>query len=182
MEYNKITVIDIECTCWKKSPQKENISISEIIEIGIAGLEIKTGRIIPQDQNMYVHPKNSKVSEFCYNLTGISQRTLDDSGIPFSVACNVLQNRFNSKSYVWASYGEYDKRIFNDQCSRENIHYPFGNKHINVKTLFALKYKLDKEVGMAEALKIAGIPLEGKHHSGKDDAYNIAKILREILK
>lgn len=180
MKYDIINVVDIEATCFEKEEQHRNIS--EIIEIGIAGLEIKTGKIIPQDQNMYVHPKNSKVSEFCYNLTGISQRTLDDLGIPFSLACQILRTRFESNSCIWASYGGYDARMFEDQCSRENIHYPFGGKHINVKTLFALKYKLNKEVGMAEALKIAGIPLEGKHHSGKDDAHNIAKILREILK
>ena len=72
--------------------------------------------------------------------------------------------------------------MVDEQCYRENINYPFGGKHINVKTLFALKYKLNKEVGMAEALKIMKIPLEGKHHCGKDDSYNISKILMEILK
>jgi inhibitor of KinA sporulation pathway (predicted exonuclease) len=35
---------------------------------------------------------------------------------------------------------------------------------------------------MAEALKILEISLEGKHHCGKDDSYNIAKIFMEILK
>ena len=30
---------------------------------------------------------------------------------------------------------------------------------------------------MAEALEILKFPLEGKHHSGKDDSYNIAKIM-----
>ncbi len=180
MKYEIINIVDLECTCWKD--ERPVGSMSEIIEISIAGLEVKTGKIIPSDQNMYVYPNNSKVSEFCYNLTGISQKTLDDSGIPFSVACQILLNRFKSKYYIWASYGGYDLRMFEDQCLREHIDYPFGGKHINVKTLFALKYKLDNEVGMAEALKILNIPLEGKHHSGRDDALNIAKILREILK
>ena len=59
--------------------------------------------------------------------------------------------------------------------------YPFGPSHINVKTLFALKQKLPHELGMDEALQKLGIPLEGVHHRGKDDANNIAKIVREIL-
>jgi len=178
MMYNFINVVDIESTCWDKSEPRR---ISEIIEIGISTLEVSTGKII-SSHSVYVYPENSKVSEFCYNLTGIDQRTLDYEAISFEKACDILQRQYQSKQCVWASYGGYDKRMFEDQCSRENINYPFGNKHINVKPLFALKYKLDKEVGMAEALKISGLKLEGRHHSGKDDAYNIAKILREILK
>jgi inhibitor of KinA sporulation pathway (predicted exonuclease) len=34
---------------------------------------------------------------------------------------------------------------------------------------------------MAEALQIAGLPLEGTHHGGIDDARNIAKMLPYIL-
>ena len=34
---------------------------------------------------------------------------------------------------------------------------------------------------MAKALRMANIELEGTHHRGKDDAYNIAKILRKML-
>ena len=178
MKYDIINVVDLEATCWEN---KEQRGISEIIELGISTLEVSTGKIT-SSHSIYVYPENSKVSEFCYNLTGIDQRTLDDEAISFTKVCDILQRQYQSKQCVWASYGRYDKRMFEDQCSRENINYPFGNKHINVKTLFALKYKLNKEVGMAEALKIASLKLEGRHHSGKDDAYNIAKILREILK
>ncbi len=177
MNYNIINVIDIESTCWNS----ESKGISEIIEIGITELEVKTMKILTSS-SIYVKSENSKVSEFCYDLTGISQRILDDEGISFNQACNILRGEYNSKNRIWASYGEYDKNMFNDQCSRENINYPFGNKHVNVKTLFALKYKLDKEVGMDTALKMLNISLEGKHHSGKDDAKNIGKILKEILK
>lgn len=53
--------------------------------------------------------------------------------------------------------------------------------HINVKTLFALKNKLGHEQGMAGALAMLNIPLEGTHHRGVDDAKNIAKILNKIL-
>jgi inhibitor of KinA sporulation pathway (predicted exonuclease) len=33
---------------------------------------------------------------------------------------------------------------------------------------------------MAEALAIAGMPLEGRHHSGADDAWNIAALVLEL--
>lgn len=177
MNYNIINVVDIESTCWEKS--KGNIS--EIIEIGISELGISSESIL-SSESIYVETKLSKVSEFCYNLTGITQDYLDNNAIPFWKALNILHYDYKSNDRIWASYGGYDLRMFEDQCARENLRYPFGGKHINVKTLFALKYKFNKEVGMKEALEILNIPLEGRHHSGKDDARNIAKILMEILK
>lgn len=179
MNYNIINVVDLEATCWSDSQRSGKTS--EIIEIGISELEISSMKIL-SSESIYLTPENSTVSEYCYNLTGISQELLDSKAIPFSKACNILQEKYKSKNRVWASYGYYDLRMFDEQCYRENINYPFGGKHINVKTLFALKYKLQKEVGMDSALKIAKLELEGRHHSGKDDSYNIAKILKEILR
>ena len=57
----------------------------------------------------------------------------------------------------------------------------FGPTHINVKNLLALSRRLPREVGMAEALEMLGKPLEGTHHRGCDDAWNIAGILAELL-
>jgi len=179
MNYNIINVVDIESTCWIES--QKALNTSEIIEIGISELEVSTGNIL-SSESIYVIPKISTISDFCYNLTGITQKILDSKAISFSKACNILQEKYKSKDRVWASYGHYDLRMFDEQCYRENINYPFGGKHINIKTLFALKYKLKKEIGMDSALKYLNLVLEGRHHSGKDDSHNIAKILKEILK
>lgn len=42
-------------------------------------------------------------------------------------------------------------------------------------------FRLDREVGMPEALDLLGLKLEGTHHRGIDDASNIAKILEILL-
>ncbi|NEB75550.1 hypothetical protein G3I40_09975 [Streptomyces sp. SID14478] len=34
--------------------------------------------------------------------------------------------------------------------------------------------------GMAQALEIAGLPLEGRHHRGEDDAWNIAALVLHL--
>ena len=62
------------------------------------------------------------------------------------------------------------------------MRYPFGRTHLNIKSLFALVHALPHEVGMDEALKLAGLPLEGTHHRGVDDARNLAQILCGMLK
>ena len=53
--------------------------------------------------------------------------------------------------------------------------------HINVKSLLAIIYALPDEIGIAQALALLKLPLEGIHHRGGDDAWNIARILAELL-
>jgi len=176
MKFDKILVIDIESTCWKE-PQIEYIS--EIIEIGISSIDTKSGNVL-ESRSIIVKPEKSTISKFCTELTTLTQKDVD-SGISFKDACEILVNEYNSKNYVWASYGFYDRNQFAIQCKRDNVEYPLSNAHINVKLLFALKYSLRRDVGMSKALKILGMPLLGIHHRGVDDAMNIAKILSKIL-
>ncbi len=174
--YDKIIVIDIESTCWKENNSKE---VNEIIEIGICPIETKSGKVL-EPKSIIVKPTYSTVSEFCTSLTTLTQEDVDN-GISFSDACSTLVNEYETKRYVWSSYGYFDRNQFEIQCERENVEYPFSYSHINVKILFALVNSLKRQVGMIEALKILNIPLKGRHHRGGDDAYNIAQILSRIL-
>ena len=83
---------------------------------------------------------------------------------------------------MWASYGDYDRQKFEQQCAGRGVPYPFGKTHINVKSLLALTAGLSRELGMAGGLEKLGISLEGTHHRGCDDAWNIAAILWHIIK
>jgi inhibitor of KinA sporulation pathway (predicted exonuclease) len=40
--------------------------------------------------------------------------------------------------------------------------------------------ELAKPVGMAQALSITGLPPEGRHHRGDDDAWNIAALILHL--
>ena len=174
---NTILVIDIEATCWETSPppNQEN----EIIEIGICTLDLASGKPVDR-QSILVKPERSTVSKFCTELTTLTQKEVE-RGITFAEACKILKQKYHSKDCVWASYGDYDRKQFLKQCESRSVPYPFNPRHINVKTLFALVYALPKELGMAKALEYLNLPLEGTHHRGVDDAYNIAKILSHLL-
>lgn len=176
---DKILVVDVEATCWEGATPAgmEN----EIIEIGICLLDVQTGEIT-DNRGIIVVPERSTLSIFCTQLTTITPELVATEGISFKEACTILKKEYNSQSRAWASYGAYDQKQFTRQCSALNIGHPFGPSHINVKTLFALQKRIAHEIGMAGALDILNIPLEGTHHRGVDDARNIAKILREILK
>ena len=175
---DQIVVVDLEATCWENATP-EGME-SDIIEIGVCLLDVQTGEIT-DNRGIMVIPERSTISPFCTQLTTITPELVQREGIPFKEALSILKKDYLSKSRAWASFGAYDLRQFQRQCTALNRGYPFGPSHINVKTLFALKHKLEQEQGMAGALKLLDIELEGTHHRGIDDARNIAKILWRIL-
>lgn len=171
---DKIIIIDLEATCWQgQIPDGE---VNEIIEIGLSVLDTVSG-VITQNQGILIQPNYSKVSPFCTELTTITAELLHKEGISFEQAIAQLIAEYQPESYTWASYGAYDLNMLQKQCSKFGMPYPMGKDHINVKTLFAATKGLSKPTGMNGALHILGIPLEGTHHRGVDDAKNIAKIL-----
>ena len=174
---DQIIVIDIESTCWEgKIPEEQE---SEIIEIGICPLDIKTGDVTGRTC-IFIKPERSEVSEFCTKLTGITKERVE-KGTSFEEACLDLQENYLTKKRTWASWGDYDRNMFQKQCKSFGVKYPFGHSHINVKNLFAVILKLKHEVGMDKALEILNLPLEGSHHRGKYDAWNIANILSHLI-
>jgi inhibitor of KinA sporulation pathway (predicted exonuclease) len=175
---DKILVIDVESTCWEgNAPENQH---SEIIEIGICVLDIQSGEL-SEPRGILIRPQYSEVSPFCTQLTTITPELLQSEGIEFPEACRILQKEYDAKARVWASWGDYDRNQFERTCNLYQIKYPFGTSHLNAKTLFALRHKLHHEIGMDAGLKQVGFSLEGTHHRGIDDAYNIARILKTLL-
>ena len=166
-------MVDVEATCWAGEPPAGQVS--EIIEIGVCELDVESGERVGK-HSVLVRPERSTVSEFCTSLTTLTAEQVA-GGVTYAEACRLLRKDFGSRDRVWASYGDYDRKQFERQGS-----YPFGPRHVNVKTLFALSRRLPREVGLDAALRIAGLPLEGTHHRGDDDAWNIAALFGGILR
>lgn len=168
----QLVIIDIEATCWKSQPPPGEQS--EIIEIGICRLNLDSLEISAK-RSILVKPARSKVSKFCTELTTLTQEQVN-TGIPFAEACAILQADYATQTHAWASWGNYDQRMFASQCQSFAVEYPFGAQHINLKQRFAELGSLPKQIGMAAALRNTHLPLEGTHHRGDDDAYNIARL------
>nr|WP_294779324.1 3'-5' exonuclease [uncultured Flavobacterium sp.] len=176
---DKIIIIDLEATCWQGAvPFGQQ---NEIIEIGLAVLDTKTG-VISKNKGILVKPQLSSVSVFCTQLTTITEDMLEKHGVTLQEAIKQLKDEYKSYSYTWASYGLYDLNMLKRQCKTFGVPYPMSGDHMNVKEHFAEKFGLSKTTGMNGALKLLNIPLEGTHHRGIDDAKNIAKILHWCLK
>lgn len=174
---DQIIVIDVEATCWAGAPPDGQES--EVIEIGVCPLDVATGERL-EKRSILVKPERSRVSEFCTQLTSLTQKQVD-KGLSFQKACALLEREYNAKKRVWASYGDYDRTLFQRQCEERKISYPFSTSHINVKSLFGIVHALPYEVGMARALAAYNLELEGRHHRGDDDAWNVALLLSRLL-
>jgi inhibitor of KinA sporulation pathway (predicted exonuclease) len=175
---DQILVIDVESTCWEGNPPAGQDK--EIIEIGVCTVDVKSGELLDKE-SILVRPERSTVSEFCTQLTKLTQEQVA-TGISFREACEILKTKYRSRERVWASYGDYDRKQFEHQCQSFHVDYPFNSTHINVKSLVTLACYLPKEVGMPEALKLLKLSLQGTHHRAGDDAWNIASILATLIR
>jgi inhibitor of KinA sporulation pathway (predicted exonuclease) len=171
-----LNVVDVEATCWPGSPPPG--AVSEIIEIGLTVVDLSTAERV-QRHRILVRPARSEVSGFCTELTGLTQDEAD-GGLPFGEACRLLAAEHASGARPWASWGDYDRHQFTRQCGATRTPYPFGRRHTNAKAVFTEVHGLRKRPGMAQALGLAGLPLEGRHHRGEDDAWNIAALVLHL--
>ncbi|TDU02407.1 inhibitor of KinA sporulation pathway (predicted exonuclease) [Streptomyces sp. 846.5] len=168
-----LNVVDVEATCWDGEPPFG--AVSEIIEIGLTVVDLERGERVGRHR-VLVRPSRSTVSSFCTELTGLTQAEVD-TGLGFADACRLLADEHQAGARPWASWGDYDRHQFTRQCQATATAYPFGRRHTNAKVVFTEAHRLRKRPGMAQALQIAGLPLEGRHHSGEDDAWNIAALI-----
>jgi len=178
-------IFDIESTCWDGDGdyQREN---SEIIEIGA----VKYRDYSKIDEfSQFIRPvKFPNLSDFCKNLTTISQKDVDTAPL-FSEAVSVFEkwifeNVKQDEQIKFWSWGFYDK----DQIIKECLINGYVGKiskhmvenHRNMKFAFGDATGIRRGRGMERALDYLQIPLDGTHHRGIDDARNIGKIFEKL--
>jgi len=177
---HRILVVDLEATC------SDDGSIApeemEIIEIG-ACWATEGGVVLERFQHLVRPLARPILTPFCKQLIGITQEEIDQAPL-FPVAARALQafvNEVPSTDTVWMSWGNYDHKQLARDAQRHGITMPLLIPHQNAKRLFAKAQRIGKEVGMVRACALTGIPLEGQHHRGLDDAVNIAKLMPWVL-
>ncbi|MFD4370864.1 exonuclease domain-containing protein [Streptomyces sp. NPDC058486] len=176
--HHLINVVDVEATCWDTALPPGQVN--EIIEIGLTVVDLAVGERVGRHR-ILVRPARSRVSAFCTELTGLTQAEVD-TGVDFATACRLLARDHAAGTRPWASWGDYDRKQFTAQCGATGTSYPFNRRHTNAKAVFTEAHGLRRRPGMAQALVHAGLPLEGRHHSGEDDAWNIAALVLDLVR
>jgi inhibitor of KinA sporulation pathway (predicted exonuclease) len=177
--FKEVIVIDLEATCWKTA-EETALNTSEIIEIGICVLDVKTGEI-RNPKGLIIKPRKSKISPFCEQLTSISQKMVD-AGMSFERAIKITRMEYGVSRRIMAAYGNYDQNMLMKECARREIKPPFGPTYLNISAMTALKLKEQRRLSVEDALAGFGLKFEGRPHRGVDDAIQAARLLWEIIK
>lgn len=188
-----VCILDFEATCEKDVKYFDN----EIIEFPSVLLEYNYDLQNPSYKNInefqqYCRPLlKPVVSKFCFELTGITQKIVDN-GNNFPTVLekhhNWLRNATpdinidDNINVIIITCGHWDLgTVMINECKKWNLIPPkIYCQYINIKDIFDDFYKAKSE-GMANMLNFLNIVLEGRHHSGLDDCKNIAKIFQRII-
>ena len=173
----KYVIVDLEATCWDKPTDRSRM---EIIEIGAVALESATGEAVKEFSEFVRPVLEPMLSDFCKQLTSIKQSQVDNAE-SFPAVFARFVDWIGQEPFRLCSWGGYDLNQLKADCKQHQIALPQSfERHINLKKEFSRLMHV-KLCGMAGALRIMKIPLEGTHHRGIDDARNIAKLAQVIL-
>lgn len=166
-------VLDLEATC------DDIVEIqNETIEIGAVKINEK-GEIVDSFERFIKPLLNPILSEFCKNLTHITQKDIDEAE-SFPIVLNAFQEWIGTE-YVLCSWGHYDKNQFIADCVLHGLPDEWVNPHISLKHQHGKLRKLNRPLSTGKALKKEGFKFEGTPHRGIDDARNIAKIFLKYM-
>ena len=186
MEYY-LCVLDFEATCWENSVNKDQMEIIEFSSVLYKINESTKKCDYVSEFSNYVKPTiNPQLSEFCTNLTGITQAIVNSAETIDKVftAHTLWIDKHVSKSsnFIIATCGHWDLRtqLPREIAKKKLKQVGIYRTYINVKDEFEYFYQV-KAGGLKGMLEHLNLKFDGKHHSGIDDAKNTAKIMFKII-
>lgn len=169
-------ICDWECTCWDLDEEQHR---KEIIEFAAVRCDDKFN-VVDEFCEFVCPLMRTEISSFCEKLTTITQKDVDKADIFPVVLERFKQWIDKSDNNIFHSWGYFDKKQLEEECSLHGVSYPFDRKHINLKNEIAKELGGIKERGMGQILKYLKMPLVGTQHRGIDDCRNIAKICQKV--
>jgi len=179
-----VCIIDLEATCWPDPAPGQHGStavdpVSEIIEIGAVIAEARNLVEIASFSRV-VRPKlNPILSDFCKELTHISQVEVDEAdGFVYVMAgfmdwiTSVVAAYPQEQVVSLASWGLYDHCQLSQDCDLHSIKCHFSrDEHVNLKDVVAKKIGR-KPRGLKRTLALLGLGFDGQQHRALPDARN----------
>jgi inhibitor of KinA sporulation pathway (predicted exonuclease) len=177
----------------------------ETVELPIVIIDTETNKVVSEFQT-YVKPVKENLNPFTTELCGITEDMVFGDDVPtFKQALmklhkHLLDFGIFKHEFVLVSCGDYDGNQLKREAVLKNIPLPnYLRRWINMKKALpslgsgkppkteGWDHKVDLKKmkagnkGMPGMLEACKIPLEGRHHSGIDDARNLTKIVQYAL-
>ncbi|KAM4657302.1 ERI1 exoribonuclease 2 [Amazona ochrocephala] len=196
--FGYLIVIDFEATCWRDAGRRA----PEVVEFPAVLLNTSTGEI-ESEFHTYVQPQEHPIlSEFCTELTGITQNQVDE-GVPLSIClsqflkwikkiqmekkivfgADILRNSTSeAKACTFVTWTDWDLGVcLHYECKRKQLRKPdILNSWIDLKATYRVFYNR-KPKGLNGALQDLGIAFTGREHSGLDDSRNTARLAWRLI-
>lgn len=175
MNTDVLVAIDLEMACWDDGRKPRT---GEIIEVGVAAVNLRDNIIFKTSQ-YYVKPERDEISDFCTDLTGITQKRLDKQGRPLGEVLEVMREQYGWHSF-YGAWGR-DQHVIRKECDAKGLAMPFYEYH-NLASLYIMMHGIKKKMSMKKAMAREGLTFEGQQHSGADDAYNLARLAMTFIR
>ena len=152
----------------------------------------KEGLIVKQKPAIrnYVKAKNS-IGKFVTNLTGITQKDLDNFGVDFATAIKNIKKYCGLafKKTIFMTFGNHDMRILNQSCSY-NLNSPkelcdvIKKSYVDFQSLISefVKDNNGNPLSLTHYLEVFNVQFDGTAHDPMYDAINLAKLYNVFLK
>ncbi len=172
LTFDAYLIVDLEATCGDSIAHHNR----EIIEIG--AVMVNRQFQIESEFQTFVKPvANPQLTEFCTQLTSISQ-TIVDEAPDFNVALSQFSHWMTAyPNRVFCAWGDFDRRQIQRDCKRHHLKNPLNITCFNLKTMFARSQQLPGTYALKQAMELAKLSFTGTPHRGIDDARNLAKLL-----
>lgn len=158
-------------------------------------MDVQTGDILSEFHQYVMPTEEPQLSEFCTNLTGITQTKVEKSGVSIRSCLRLfdiwLEEMVEKHRLVmpktkssnlrgncaFAAWSDWDFGVcLQGECERKRLNKPpYFDQWIDIKQTYKVCYMTNPK-NFADAMQNAKLKFEGREHSGIDDARNIARL------
>jgi inhibitor of KinA sporulation pathway (predicted exonuclease) len=149
--------------------------LSEIVEIGACKVDLSTRTVTDQFQ-IYIMPGSGYFSKSTRSFIKMTREDAE-SAVPFKAGIRQFADWIGSESYL-CSWGRDDKLHIVNECVRKNVSLTWFRNYNDIQQQIGRFLTEQKsQLGLKNALELAGIEPIGLAHRGIDDARNTAELL-----
>ncbi|ARK30423.1 3'-5' exonuclease [Halalkalibacter krulwichiae] len=154
---------------------------SEIVEIGACKVDLQSRSITDQFQ-VYITPKRGQISKSTRKFIKMSEEDTKKA-VPFNIGIEQFRKWLGTDEYYLCSWGKDDRAHFINQSVQYKIPLDWLVNYNDIQKPISkmLSEDINNQIGLKNALNIAGIELTGKSHRGIDDAINTAALFIKFL-
>lgn len=154
--------------------------LSEIVEIGACKVDLTHKEIIDKIQ-IYIKPKSGYIGKSTRKFINMKKEDINKA-VPFALAIQQF-SEWLGEDYYLCSWGKDDKFHFINQCARNhmNLDWLINYNDIQKQIGKLITTEHQNQLGLKNALAMAGIELSGKAHRGIDDAVNTTQLFIKYI-